>query len=97
MYATLAAATQHEDIPDDPESQFLSEFAQSSHPMVPETLRTVNAGSPIGALGQKVHVVEARVMVKLGHARIMCLPRRLHRDKKRRDVGATRGWFLGIP
>ena len=29
-------------------------------------------------------------MVKLGHARVMCPQRRLHRDKKRPDVGATR-------
>ena len=29
-------------------------------------------------------------MVKLGHARIICLQGRLHRDKKRHDVGATR-------
>ena len=86
---------QHKNIPDDPESQFLSEFAQSSHPVVPETLRTVKAGSPIGALGQKVQVVEALVMVKLGQARIICLQGRLHRDKKRHDVGATRGHLHG--
>jgi len=30
-------------------------------------------------------------MVKLGQARIICLQGRLHRDKKRHDVGATRG------
>jgi hypothetical protein len=80
-----------ENIPDDPESQFLSEFAPSSHPVVSETLRTVKAGSPGGALRQKVQGVEAIVMVQLGHARIIYPPGRLHRDKKRRDVGATRG------
>jgi hypothetical protein len=66
------------------------EFAPSSHPMVPETPRTAKMGSPIGALSQKVQVVEAIVKVRLGHARIICLPRRLHRDKKRLDVSATR-------
>jgi hypothetical protein len=30
-------------------------------------------------------------MVKLGQVRIICLQRRLHRDKKRHEVGATRG------
>ena len=64
----------------------MSEFAPSSHPMVPETLRTVKAGSPAGALGQKVRVVEAIVMVKLGHARIICLQGRLTRDRKRHDA-----------
>ena len=29
--------------------------------------------------------------LQLGHARIICLPGHLHRDKKRHDVGATRG------
>jgi hypothetical protein len=58
--------------------------------MVPETLRTVKTGSPVGALSQEVQVVEAIVMVQLGHARIICLQGRLHRDKKRHDVGAKR-------
>jgi hypothetical protein len=52
-------------------------------PMIPETLRTVKAGSPIGALGQKVRGVEALVMVKLGHARIICLPGRPESMKRR--------------
>jgi hypothetical protein len=64
--------------------------------MVPETLRTVKTGSPIGALSQKVQVVEAIVMVKLGHARIICLQGRLHRDKKRHDVGATRVFKISL-
>jgi hypothetical protein len=68
----------------------MSEFAPSSHPMVPETRRTVEAGSPRGALSDKVQVVVAIVMVKLGHARIICLQRCRHRDNKRYDVGATR-------
>jgi hypothetical protein len=58
--------------------------------MVPETPRTVKAGLPRGPLGQKVQVVEAMVMVKLGHAWMICVPGRLHRDQKRHDVGATR-------
>jgi hypothetical protein len=36
-------------------------------------------------------VVEAIVIVKLGQAKIICLKGRLHRDKKRHDVGAIRG------
>ena len=79
MYATLTDAPRH---------CVHGEYAASC--MVPETLRTVKAGSPGGALGQKEQVVVARVIVKLGHARIICLPARLHRDKKRHDVGASR-------
>jgi hypothetical protein len=72
----------------------MSQFAPSSHPMVPETLRTVKARSPIGALCQKVLVVVAILMVRPGHARIICLQGSPHRDKKRHDVGATGGLQL---
>jgi len=81
----------HKNIPDDPETQFLTQFPESAHPMIFETLGIVNASAPIRTSGQKVQVVEAVVMVQLGHPRIICLQGRLHRDKKRRDVGATRG------
>jgi len=85
----------HKNIPDDPETQFLTQFPKSAHPMVFETLGIVHAGTPIRTSGQKVQVVEAIVMVQLGHARIICLPGRLHRDKKRCDVGATREFKSG--
>ena len=74
----------------------MSEFAPSSRPLVPETLRIVKAGSPRGALGQYVQVVEAMVMVQHGHARIIWLQVRLHRDKERHDVGATRRFHPAI-
>ena len=43
-------------------------------------------------------VVDAIAMLQLRHARIICLQGRLHRDKKRRNVGATRvlGVRLGV-
>jgi hypothetical protein len=64
----------HENVPDDAESQFLPQFPQFGHPLVFEALGIVNAGTSIGAPGQVVQVVQTIVMVRLGHARIICLP-----------------------
>ena len=81
----------HEDVSDDLEPQLAPKVSQAGKPLVSETLGIIEARASIGALGHVMQMVEAVIVLELWHGKIISLQGRLHADKTRRHVGATRG------
>ena len=81
----------HEDVSDDLEPQLTPKVSQAGKALVSETLGIIEARASIGALGHVMQMVEAVIVLELWHGKIISLQGRLHADKTRRHVGATRG------
>ena len=78
----------HQNVPDDFEMEFASQFVQSPHKPALEPFGVEDASSAIRAAGQIMEMIEAVIMLLPGHFAIIGFLCRIHRRK--RDVCATR-------
>ena len=61
----------HQNVAQEPESQFGAQIAQCLYPTLPEFFRVKEAGTSIRAPGEKMKVVFAVIMLLPGHGAIL--------------------------